>query len=247
MVLGRLPAEGAVPREGLVQHAAEREEVAAAVDGGPSRLLGRQVAHGSEHDAGARRRRERGVFRSSRGGRQILGQPEVQDLEAAVSRQKQVLGLQVPVDDARRVGGREPVGDRCAPLRDALAGDRAPPQPRAQRLALEQLGDHEGDALRLADVVEREHGGMVERRHRAGLALETTAAVRVACHVGGQDLEGDVAPEARVTRPVDLAHAAGAEGAQHLVRSQATSGCEGHVWGLSPRLQPHASASRAWP
>ena len=175
---------------------------------------------------------------------ELLGQPEVQDLEAAVAGEEQVLGLQVPVDDARRVGGRERVGDRGAPLRDALAGDRAPPEPRAQRLALEQLGDHEGDAVCLADVVEREHGGMVERRHRARLALEATAAVGVAGHVGRQDLERDVAPEARVTRPVDLAHAAGAEGAQHLVRSQATSAvrvtCADY-----PRDPAAASARRA--
>ncbi len=141
------------------------------------------------------------------------------------------------MDDAPRVGDRERVGDGGAPLRDALAGDRAPPEARAQGLAFEQLGDDEGDAIRLADVVEREHGRVVESRHRTRLALEATAAVGVAGHVGRQDLERDVAPEPRVARPVDLAHASGAEGVQHLVRPQTGSGRESHGTLSSPRLR----------
>ena len=52
--------------------------------------------------------------------------------------------------------------------------------------------------VRLAEVVEREHGGVVERGHRAGLALETTPAVRIAGKARGQHLDRHLAPEARV-------------------------------------------------
>ncbi len=78
---------------------------------------------------------------------------------------------------------------------------------------------------------------MVEGRHGAGLELEPTAPVGIAGHVDGQDLDGDVAPEPRVTRPVDLAHASGAEGVQHLVRPQAKSGRESHGTLSSPGLR----------
>ena len=41
---------------------------------------------------------------------------------------------------------------------------------------------------------------------------------------GGEDLDRDVAPEARVATAIDLAHAAGADGRDDLVRTEAGSG-----------------------
>ena len=58
-VLGRVARERAPARQALVEDAAEREDVAARVDGLAAGLLGRQVAERPEHDAGPRRRRER--------------------------------------------------------------------------------------------------------------------------------------------------------------------------------------------
>ena len=45
-----------------------------------------------------------------------------------------------------------------------------------------------------------------------------------AANAVGQDLDRDVAVEARVARAVDLAHAAGAEGGEDLVGAEAGSG-----------------------
>ena len=228
MVRGRLPAKRPAPREGLVENAAEREEVAAAVDGRAPRLLRGQVAQRPQDEAGTGRGRERRLLRAAPRERQLLGQPEVQDLEAAVAGEEEVLGLEVPVDDAPPVRRGERLRGGGAPLRGTLARHGAALHPVAQRLTFEQLGDDEHDAVHLAHVVEREHTRVVERGHGARLALEATASAGIARHVGGQDLEGDVASEPGVTRPVDLAHAARAEGAPHLVRPQATSGLEGH-------------------
>ena len=50
------------------------------------------------------------------------------------------------------------------------------------------------------------------------------------CHEHvGQDLDGDVAIEPRVPRLIDLAHAAGAEGGDDLVRAEASAGNEGQT------------------
>jgi hypothetical protein len=45
----------------------------------------------------------------------------------------------------------------------------------------------------------------------------------------GQDLQGDVAIQLRIARPIDLAHAASPEGRQDLVRTQAGTGTESQV------------------
>ena len=62
---------------------------------------------------------------------------------------------------------------------------------------------------------------MIERGEQSRLALEARAAIGIAEHRVGQDLEGDVATERRVARPIDLAHAAGAEESGHFVGPEA--------------------------
>jgi hypothetical protein len=44
-----------------------------------------------------------------------------------------------------------------------------------------------------------------------------------------QNFQRDIAIEARIARAIDLAHAAGADGGQDLVRPEASTGTEGHV------------------
>src|SRR5262249_50738123 len=90
-----------------------RKEVAARVGRLSSDLLGRHVAESPENHA---RFRAAGFCRKARGfgGRLLLhelGEAEVQDLDAAVSRDEEVLGLQVPMNDALLVGRGEAGGD----------------------------------------------------------------------------------------------------------------------------------------
>ena len=64
---------------------------------------------------------------------------------------------------------------------------------------------------------------MIQRRHGSRLALEAIAEPL------GRDLDGHVAAHARIAGAVDLAHAAGAERRQDLVRSQVSSGRKRHM------------------
>ena len=130
----------------------------------------------------------------------------------------------------RVVRGREAAARSARAKSTALRSGSAPAgEPLAQRLALEQLGDRVGRLAVAAEVVDREDVGMRERGDRLRLALEARAA-RSASRARrcGQHLDRDVAAEPRVARPVDLAHAAGAERRHDLVGAEPVAGREAH-------------------
>ena len=86
---------------------------------------------------------------------------------------------------------------------------------------------------------------MVQRGEHLRLALEPRQPLGVGDERLGQDLDRDVAVEPRVARAIHLAHAAGAEGGEDLVRTQAGALAKGH-WSrhLMPRWmkRPNRSA-----
>ena len=92
---------------------------------------------------------------------------------------------------------------------------------------------------------------MVQGGGGARLAVESMEQLGVGA--GAQDLDGHRPAQARVARPVDLAHGAGAQAIHHLVGADARPGGEGvcHVSGegttagpAQPRPTPSASATR---
>ena len=60
----------------------------------------------------------------------------------------------------------------------------------------------------LAEVVDTENVGMVERRDRASFLLEATQAVGVGGKRSGENLDRHVAAKALVTGAIDFAHSA---------------------------------------
>ena len=123
-------AEGAAAAQHLVQHAAEAEDVGAVVDGVAAHLLGRHVADGARAPSRGRSRARASGTRKPRARRcRVLArQPEVEDLEAPVAGDEQVLGLEVAVDDAlvvRRREARSGLAPRTQPPFAAAAARRA--------------------------------------------------------------------------------------------------------------------------
>lgn len=102
-----------------------------------------------------------------------LGETEIQNLHPPIARQQDVLGLDVPMDDPLLVGGAQTPGTLQGPG-DGLA-QRGDPgtESVAQGPALEELQDEVGLAFVGADVEHRDHIGMGQGRHGAGLGLET--------------------------------------------------------------------------
>ena len=135
-------------------------------------------------------------------------QTEVEDLGVTVLRQKDVLGLDVAVDDPLLVGGREPLRNlprdvertaggsgpfamairSVSPSRSSLTANRTPPSSPTSKSA-RMLGCESAATARAS---------LAKRASASALAGEPL----------GQDLDRDVALQPGVPRAVDLAHAA---------------------------------------
>ena len=74
------------------------------------------------------------------------------------------------------------------------------------------------------EAVDRRDVRMVQRREQLRLALEARESLGVAREERGQNLDRDVATELGVARPVDFAHAAGAEPGDDRVGSELLAG-----------------------
>ncbi len=146
-----------------------------------------------------------------------LRQTEVEDLDAAVPGEEQVLGLQVPMDDPLLVGRGEALGDLHRVVDRLADRDRARAEAAPERLALEQLRDDVRRAFVAADVVDRGDVRMVETARGRGLLLEAVETIRVLGERRGQDLDRDLALEPRILRAVDLAHPPGADRREDFV------------------------------
>ncbi len=222
----RLPLEGALARGHLVEDRAERELVRAEVHRLPARLLGRHVA-GRAHDRsrfgrrGDRGRKDGGVL-----GRRLgqLGQAEVEDLDVAVLRDHQVLGLQVPMDDAGAMRLGQSLGDLDGKIEEPARRQRlSRSEQLAERLSLDELHGDVQSAVGLADVVDGEDVGVVQRGGGARLLFEALSSPVVPGHRRGEHLDRDLAAELGVLRPVHLTHPARAQRRDDLVGSEAAT------------------------
>ena len=131
------------------------------------------------------------------------------------------------MDDPRFVGGGQAVGDLHRDVEQLADRRRAGQQQIAQRLAVDQLDGHVGDRVGRSHVVDRDDVGVRERRGRARFPLETLQPVRIGGQLRWEDLDGDVAAQTRIARPVNLSHPSSAERRKNLVRAETLS------WGKS--------------
>ncbi len=126
------------------------------------------------------------------------------------------------------VGGAQPVRDLRAEVERAAQRQPSPREQPVERRAVEELGHDVGEAALDADVEDRDDVGMVEGGRSPGLLLESAQAVDVVGHLGRQHLDRDLAIEALVVGAVDLAHAAGPEWRDDLVRAEARTWGQRH-------------------
>jgi hypothetical protein len=192
--------EGAPPRQQLVEHRAEREDVGARVRAVAVRLLGRHVVRSAHHDAARGR-----VLHAAR-------EPEVHDLDLPARQHVDVARLEVAVQHALRVGEGEPVEDLLHHRELLVERHRlARAEHLPQVAALEQLHRHVGHAALVAEVVDRDDIRVVELGGRTRLVLEALPRLLVVAQPSQHDLDRDVAAEHRVVSPEDLAHGARAD------------------------------------
>jgi hypothetical protein len=88
-----------------------------------------------------------------------------------------------------------------------------------QILAPDELHDEGARAPALFDAINRRDVGVIEGGQRLRLTREARHAIRVGGKHVGQDVDGDVAVQPRVPRPVHLAHTALPDGRDDLLHT----------------------------
>jgi hypothetical protein len=105
--------------------------------------------------------------------------------------------------------------------------------PIGERRALDELHDQCGTTARFLEAVNVSDVWMVERREHLRFTLETGEAIVIVGKRLRQDLDRHVAIQLGIVRAIDLTHAAGAQGGEHLINPEASAWHEGHdVLGL---------------
>ena len=130
------------------------------------------------------------------------------------------------MDDAFAVGRLESLGELTCDLQRLGNRNRSGREAIRERRAFDQLEDQCEPAVDLFDAVDCGNVGMIERGEQARFAFEARAPVRIVSEHRRQQLDGDIASEARIARTVHLTHAAGAKRPGDLEHAQPNAGRE---------------------
>jgi hypothetical protein len=168
-------------------------------------------------------------------------QAEIEDLDATIRGEKNVVRLQIPMNDALGVHSRETFCKSGSNVHGLAPGRRAARQEGSQGLAFQQFSDGIVGAVLGSRVEDRQDIGMRERRHCLVFADESRQSTRILRKMLRQNLDRHIATKPRVVCSVDLAHTAGANGCKDLVRSQTSSGSQSHK-ALNDFILPGCSA-----
>ncbi len=217
-------ARRSVPRkrdfagEGLVQSDAQGVDVGAGVDGiGLTNLFGAHVGGRAGHLAVARQ-----VAALAEAGQSEIAESGAEAGRAGfVGLQEDVARLDIAVDQAGRVGGRQGLRDR-GQQRDRLAGAQSLPRSNvaAQRRPGHILHHEVGQVGAVAhDRVDADGVGVAKTGGRSRLAQETLSR-HLVCQFRPQYLDRDVALELVVVGQKDDAHAAAPQFGQDAVRPE---------------------------
>src|SRR5581483_3971385 len=209
--LGQVRArERRPPGERLVEEPAQAPDVARHGRSLAARLLGREIR---------RRPEERPRARQALRVRDLLREPEVDELGLALLVEEDVLRLQVAVEKATLVR----VVDGARELREErprlLGRERSlAPQALAERAAPEELHGDEARRLLERDLEDADDVRMLERERGARLAREAPERRLAVRPLGlGEDLERDLEPVRAPPRARDDARASPPELGRELV------------------------------
>jgi hypothetical protein len=209
---GPVGDEGRLATRRLIEDAAEGVQIGAVIDvAGAAALLGRHEHRRAEDRAGGR------VARAGAGVGQ-LGDAEVEELGApaggplGIGDQHDVVGLEVAMDDAAVVGGRQRARDLPRQLDQLGLAHERPRQALAQGLTGDELHDDEGLAVgQVAEVVDLDDVGVAQGRGDAGLVEEPGHHVAGVGELRQQHLDRRRSAEQRVLGAVHGAHTTLAE------------------------------------
>ena len=195
----------------LIEHDADREEIAALVRLSAVRLFGREKMQRSEELA-ARRCERWLLLRRADLTRQKLRETEVENLHEPGRLDDDVGGLEVAMDDAGRVRGGDARGDLPGDAEELARIELTAPQPLRERLSLAVLHHDERLATgRLADLVDGGDVLVADPCGGARLPQKPAATFFRQDVVGIENLDRHLASESLIPGQVNGAHPAFAE------------------------------------
>jgi hypothetical protein len=183
--------EGADTRSHLVEDDAERPEIRPRIDGVPACLLGRHVRGGAHrHTRVGEDRGSRDIARRGHLGHGCR-QAEIQNLHLPARRDENVCGLEIAVDDPRRVRRGQPLGNLRRDVQQRLGAGDTP-----ERHAVHELHDEvvRPDVVQLADM------RVVQRSDGPRLAVEAFRELFL------RDLDGNGSVEPGISGAIHVAH-----------------------------------------
>ena len=146
-----------------------------------------------------------------------LGQPEIENLGVAVSRKKDVRGLDVAMDDAFGMRSDERVGNLDGDVEKLVEFHGLAAETLLQTLAFQLLHDDERVAVVVVNLVDGADVGVVQLRGSACFTLEPLERLAIVDEGVRDELEGHVAAKTSVFRLVHDSHAAATEFSHNFV------------------------------
>ena len=146
------------------------------------------------------------------------GNAEIHDLHGAVFQHHDVVGLDVPVDDAPAVGVLQALGNLQGEMQGLLPVEHALfLHVFLQRDAVDQLHDNEVGAVGGGNVVDLHDVGVAQHSHGLALRPEPAAEFLVSGKFVFQYFNRDQPVQPMAARFIDYGHAAGTDDFQNLV------------------------------
>ena len=182
----RLAVERGSAGQHLIGHHCKRVLVAALIDVGfTAGLFRTHVLRRSDDHPGAG---ERFVARIDGFRDSEIHQPDM----SVGALKHDILGLDIAMHDIGLMGDPQRVGGLEDDPLDFLDREPALPlQNRLQTLALDQRHQDVADSVRLADIVHRYDGRVLERGNRKGFATESLEQRRGQDQIGAENLDGE--------------------------------------------------------
>ena len=113
--------------------------------------------------------------------------------------------------DRRGVGRGQRRRGLYADVEDLAQGQRPALETLAHGFALDEFRHQEPRGVVIADLVDGQDVGMIERRGGTSLVKKTAEALGIDAELAAQDFERHRPPERGIERLVDFAHAAAAQ------------------------------------
>ena len=138
-----------------------------------------------------------------------------------VGSQLDIRRLQIAMDDALFMRGFERLCDLERNRKDFVDRHRTAGDPFAESRTVDEFEDQSLNAISFLEAVDASDVRVIEQREDLRFALEAGEALGVEHKGLWQNLQGDVAIQHRVARPIHVSHPAGTDGVLNLVIAEA--------------------------